>query len=79
MPTLESCSIATTSFDLWMSKCGHDKISLVNFINSHWVPCHLTMGFFEATYTSGIVMVAQVKERLLSYNLLMGARDLQPP
>jgi len=70
MPTLESCSIATTSFDLWMFKCGHDTFSLVNFINSHWVPCHLTMGFFEATYTSRIVMFAQVKERLLSYNLL---------
>jgi hypothetical protein len=70
MPTLESC-ITTTSFDLWMSKCGHDTFALViNFINSHWVPCHVTMGLFETTNTSGVVMAAHVKELLSSYNLL---------
>jgi lauroyl/myristoyl acyltransferase len=32
MPSLESC-ITTTSFDLWMSKSGHDTFALViNFI-----------------------------------------------
>jgi hypothetical protein len=35
LPTLDSCVMATTSFDLWMSKFGHNIFILViNFINS---------------------------------------------
>jgi hypothetical protein len=70
MPSLESC-ITTTSFDLWMSRFGHDTFALViNFINSHWVPCDVTMGLFEATDTFGIIMATEVKDLLLSYKLL---------
>ncbi len=48
MPALQFCIIATTSFDLWMSKSRHDTFALViNFINLHWVPCHVAMGLFE--------------------------------
>jgi len=48
MPTLESYITSTASFDLWMGKFGHDTFALViNFINSHCVPCHVTMGLFE--------------------------------
>jgi hypothetical protein len=71
MPNLESCITGTTYFDLWMAKSGHDTFALViNFINSHWVPCHVTMGFFEAINKSKVAMAAQVKELLSSYNLL---------
>ncbi len=71
MLTLKSCIITTASFDLWMSRFGQNTFALViNFINSHWVPCHATMGLFEATNTSKVVMAAQGKELLLSYNLL---------
>jgi len=34
MPALDSCVIANVSFDLWMSRSGHDTFALViNFIN----------------------------------------------
>jgi hypothetical protein len=48
MLTLESCIITTTSFDLWMSRSGHDTFDLVIiFINSHWVPRHVTWAFLK--------------------------------
>jgi hypothetical protein len=57
MPALESCIITTTSFDLWMSIFGHDTFDLIIiFINSHWVPCHVIVGLFEAMDTSRIAM-----------------------
>jgi hypothetical protein len=28
---------------------------LINFINSQWVPCHVTMGLFETIYTIEVV------------------------
>jgi hypothetical protein len=47
MPTLKSCITTTASFDLWMSKYGHDTFALIiNFINSHWVFCHVRVGLF---------------------------------
>jgi hypothetical protein len=70
MPALKSC-ITTTFFDLWMSRFGHNTFAFgINFINSHWVPCHVTMGLFEATDTFGVAIATQVKELLSSYNLL---------
>ncbi len=71
MLALESCITTIISFDLWMSKSGHDTFALViNFINSHWVPCHVIVGLFEANDTFGVVMATQVKELLSCYNLL---------
>jgi hypothetical protein len=71
MTTLDSCVTTTTSFDLWMSRFGHDTLALViNFIHSQWVPYHVTMGLFETTNMSGVAMIVQVKELLSSYNLL---------
>jgi hypothetical protein len=69
MLALDSCVITTASFDLWMSKFGHDTFALViNFINPQWVPCHVLVGLFEAIDTARIAMAAQVKD-LLSYSL----------
>jgi hypothetical protein len=57
MSTLDSCVTVTTSFNLWMSKFRHDTLALViNFISSQWVPCHVIVGFFEATNMFGIAM-----------------------
>ncbi len=71
MLILKFCITTTISFDLWMFRSGHDTFALViNFINSHWVPCHVTMGLFEVIDTFGVVMAAQVKELMLFYNLL---------
>jgi len=62
---LKSCITTIASFDLWMSKSGHDTFALViNFINLHWVFYHVTVGLFETTNTFGVTMAAQVKELL---------------
>jgi hypothetical protein len=47
---LDSCVTTTISFDLWMFRSEYDTfVIVINFINSLWVPCHVTMGLFEAT------------------------------
>jgi hypothetical protein len=43
---------------------------VINFINSLWVFCHVTMGLFKTINMSEIAMVVQVKDFLSSYNLL---------
>ncbi len=54
-----------------MSKFGHDTFAiLINFMNSQWVPCHVTMALFETTNTIGVAMVVQVRDFLTSYNFL---------
>ncbi len=71
IPILDSYVIAIASFDLWMSKFGHDTfVLMINFINSLCVPCPMTMGIIETTNMFGIAMVVQVKDLLSSYNLL---------
>ncbi len=37
------------------------------FLNDTWEPCHVTIGFFETTKTSRIVMVLQVNEVLIKH------------
>jgi hypothetical protein len=58
MPTLNYfVTITFISFDWWMFKSKYDTFSfIISFINSHWVPCHVTMGLFEATYTTRVAM-----------------------
>ncbi len=43
---------------------------MINFINSLWVPSHVTMGLFETTNMFGVVIAVQVKDLLSPYNLL---------
>jgi hypothetical protein len=39
LPILPKCHYATTSFDLWISKGGHDGFTLViNFLGVDWQP-----------------------------------------
>jgi hypothetical protein len=42
------CQYASPSFDLWMSKGGHDIFALVmiNFLSIDWQPKHVTLGLF---------------------------------
>jgi hypothetical protein len=62
---LDSCVTTIASFDLWMSKFGHDTfVLMINFINSLWVPYHVTMGLFETTNMFGVAMAMQVKDFL---------------
>jgi hypothetical protein len=68
---LDSCAIAITFFDLWLSRFGHNMfIPVIDFMTSLWVCCHVTMGLFEAIDTSKIEIVTHVKYLLSSYNLL---------
>jgi hypothetical protein len=71
IPALDSCVTTITFFNFWMSKFGHDMFILViDFINSLWVSCHVTVGLFEAIDTSKVAIVSHVKNLLSSYNLL---------
>ncbi len=70
MPTLDSCVTTIASFDLWMSKFGHNTFALViNFINLQWVLYNVTLGLVETINTIGIAMATQVKDLLSSYDL----------
>jgi hypothetical protein len=57
MLTLDS--YVTTKKKLICGCLDLDMIDLlvINFINSQWVPCHVTMGLFEATDMAKITMV----------------------
>jgi hypothetical protein len=58
LPAFVSCITCTTSFDLWMSRVGHDTfVMVVNFLNDYWEPSHVTMGIFEVQNTIGATMV----------------------
>jgi hypothetical protein len=47
--TLDSRITTIIFFDLWMFRFEHDTfVFVINFINSLWVPYHVTMGLFEA-------------------------------
>ncbi len=57
-PTLHSYNTCTVSFNLWMSRGGVDTfVLIVHFLNDKWEPCHVTIGFFYITNTSGSAMV----------------------
>jgi hypothetical protein len=69
--TMDSCVIVIIYFDLCMSRFGHDTFVLViNFINSLWVLCHVTVGFFETPNMFGVAMEVHMKDLLSLYNLL---------
>jgi len=47
---LVECHFATKSFDLWMSKVGHDIFTLmITFLGDDLQPKHITLGLFEPT------------------------------
>jgi len=50
------------TIDLCMNWIGVKTFALiVNFLNWNWVPFHVTIGLFEATNTSGVVLIELVK------------------
>jgi len=68
--SLNDCSCATASFDLWMSKGAHDVFVLVIiFLGFNWKPKHVTLGLFEAVETIGQVLVRNLIELLDAYGL----------
>jgi hypothetical protein len=49
---------------------GFDTFALVvNFLNKEWVPCHVTIGLFEALDTSGVALANIVKPLLAKFEL----------
>ena len=70
LPLISSCQTASITFDLWMSRTGWDTFALVvNFIDDCWVPCHVTVGLFEAQDTSGSALAEIVKPLLDEFKL----------
>ncbi len=71
MPSLPSCVICTTSFNLWMSHGAHDTFAMiVSFINNLWEPTHVIVGIFEVHNTIGVAIANQVKVLLDIFGLL---------
>jgi hypothetical protein len=67
-----SCITCTTSFDLCMSRVGHDTFAMVvSFLNDFWEPSHVIMRIFEVQNTTRVAMANEVKV-LLDYFGLFG-------
>ncbi len=67
---LIKCHYATTSFDMWMSKVGHDIFALViNFLGNDCQPKHITLGLFEPTDTTRQTLVKKLTKLLDNYAL----------
>jgi len=70
LPTLIECHSVTTSFDLWMSKVGHDIFALViYFLKDDWQPKHIIFGLFEPIDTTGQTLVKNLTKLLDNYAL----------
>ncbi len=60
----------TTTFDLWMSRSRYNTfVSVINFINQRWVPCHIIVELFEALNISDATLAEQMKFLLVEFNL----------
>jgi hypothetical protein len=56
-PILVQCDTIVVPFDMWMLRMDFDTFALImNFLNWEWVPCHVTIGLFEAPNTSGVAL-----------------------
>jgi hypothetical protein len=55
--TFASYIICRCSFDLWVFHAGFDTSTIVvNFINTYWELCHVTLGIFEVHNISSVAM-----------------------
>ncbi len=53
-----------------MSRSSYDTFALViNFFNLSWIPCHISIGLFEAHDTFGATLIKQMKILLVEFNL----------
>jgi hypothetical protein len=69
--SFESCHYCIVPFYLWMSKTRVDIfVTIVQFLNVQWEPCHITIGFFEIVDTTGSVMALQVHDVLAKHGLI---------
>ncbi len=58
-----------------MSRGGIDAFAfIVHFLNDKWEPCHVIIGFFEATNTSKNAMAMQVSDVLAKHGFIMLVR-----
>jgi hypothetical protein len=59
--TLTNYILATSTFDLWMSKGARDVfVDVMNIISSDWEAKHVTIGLFEVSNMSGVAMVLKL-------------------
>ncbi len=65
-----SCNM---SFDLWMSKAKMDTfVFIVHFLTDKWVPCHVTIDFFETTKNFRLPWLLQVNEMFVNMAWMVG-------
>lgn len=78
LPPYVPCVICTT-FDLWMSRVGHDTWLLASsmFYEKLWMSImqkpmssHVTMGVFELSNIAKVAMANQIRALLKSFGLL---------
>jgi hypothetical protein len=63
---LSDCISTTSSFDLWMSKGGHDIFDLVNnFLGFNWQFKQMIIGLFEVTKTTNQTMTNNLTKCLI--------------
>jgi hypothetical protein len=64
--SLVECHYVIGSFNLWMSKGGHD---ILHWGGVDWQPKHITFGLFEATNISRQTLTINLIEILDTYEL----------
>jgi hypothetical protein len=70
LPSLTKCHSTTSSYDLWMSKAGHDVFALViNFLGVDWQPKHITLGLSKPIDNSGQTLAKNLTKLMDSYAL----------
>ncbi len=70
-PSPTTCVTISITFDLWMSKISFDTFAMViNFIDSNWVPQHITIGLFKMPNNFGVIFSKIVKPLLVQFQLV---------
>ena len=71
LPLVGKSATVSVTFDLWMSRGTQDTFCMVvNFLDTDWVPRHVTVGVFRAQSTTGAALATIVEPLLKEFNLL---------
>lgn len=71
LPLVGKSATVSVTFDLWMSRGTQDTFCMVvNFLDTDWVPRHVTVGVFRAQSTTGASLATIVEPLLKEFNLL---------
>jgi hypothetical protein len=71
LPLIGKCTTVSVTFELWMSRGTQDTFCMVlNFLDTDWMPQHVTVGVLRAENTSGVALATIVKPLLKEFNLI---------